>query len=119
MKQLYILFSLILLTSSCDDSDNTLCISGEVVAYDACQGVSVIEVDAQFDIGDSLKHFQKPLGNAIQVPGELTGGRGFFLIRNFRSGDEQPNKDLFCLSIYIPYAIPAYTVIDRSDASCL
>jgi hypothetical protein len=118
MKRLYIFFILVSLAFSCDDSDSARCISGEVIGYDACQGVSVIEVDAQFDIGDSLTYFQKPLANAIKVPGELNAGRGFFLIRNFKSGDEQPNKDIFCLAIYIPIDIPAYTVITRSDASC-
>jgi hypothetical protein len=118
MKRLYILIIVVSLVLSCDDSDRTRCISGEVIGYDPCQGVSVIEVDAQFDIGDSLKHFQKPLANAIKVPGELSAGRGFFLIRNFQSGDEQPNPHVLCLAIYIPIDVPAYTVITRSDASC-
>jgi hypothetical protein len=118
MKRLYIFFIFASLAFSCDDSDSTRCISGEAIGYDACQGVSVIEVDAQFDIGDSLKYFQKSLSNAIKVPGELDAGRGFFLIRNFKSGDEQPNKDIFCLAIYIPFDIPIYTVIERSDEAC-
>jgi hypothetical protein len=117
MKRLYILIILVSLVLSCDDSDSTRCISGEVIGYDPCQGVSVIEVDAQFDIGDSLK-FQKPLANAIKVPGELNAGRGFFLIRDFQSDDAQPNPHVLCLALYIPFDIPAYTVITRSDASC-
>jgi hypothetical protein len=118
MKRLYILIILVSLGLSCDDSDGTRCISGEVIGYDACQGVSVIEVDSQFDVGDSLKYFQRPLGNAIKVPGEFDAGRGFFLIRNFKSGDEQPNNNIFCLTIFIPFDVPAYTVITRSDAGC-
>jgi hypothetical protein len=118
MKRLYIFFLLVSLAFSCDDSDSPRCISGEVIGYDACQGVSVIEVDTQFDIGDSLRYLQRPLGNAIQVPGEFDAGRGFFLIRDFKSGDEQPNKDVFCIAISIRFNVPAYTVITRSDAGC-
>lgn len=118
MKRFYIPLLLVLLAFSCDDSDGRRCVSGEVIGYEACQGGSVIEVDAQFDIGDSLKLFSRELGNAIIVPGELTTGRGYFLIRNFKSGDEQPNPDIFCLAMIIPIEVPQYTVIARSDSNC-
>jgi hypothetical protein len=119
MKRLYILFISALVAFSCDDSDNARCISGEVIGYEACLGASIIEVDAQFDVGDSLNLFNKELVNAIQVPGEFATGRGYFAIRNFRSGDEQPpNLEVFCLAMVIPLEIPLYTVINRSDTGC-
>ncbi len=118
MKRLYIFFILIPLAFACDDSEDSRCISGEVLGYDGCQGVSLINVDEQYDIGDSLTFQQEIYANAIQVPGELTVGRGFFRIRNFKSGDERPDEKFFCLSIYIPFDIPAYTVLSRSDSGC-
>jgi hypothetical protein len=119
MKRLFILFALLPLAFSCDDSDDIRCIAGEVIFYDGCQGVSVIEVDGHWNIGDSLETYQKRLVNAIQVPGKLDLGRGFFRIRDFRSGDEKPADPAFlCLAIYIPYDVPAYTVIARSDLGC-
>lgn len=118
MKRLYILSLLALLAFSCDDSDNARCISGEVIGYEACMGASIIEVDPEFHIGDSLELFSRELGNAIQVPGEFAPGRGYFVIRNFKSGDEQPNLEIFCLSMMIPLEIPTYTVINRSETGC-
>jgi hypothetical protein len=119
MKRLYIFLILLIPAWACDDdSETTQCISGEVIGYAVCHGVSIIEVDPKFSIGDSLRLFNKKMGNAIQVPGEFTTGRGHFIIRNFNSDDARPDPRALCLAIVIPIEVPAYTVINRSDSGC-
>ncbi len=118
-KHLYLFVLLIAITFSCDDTDNTFCISGEVVAYQPCGGYSVIEVDPDRSIGKEIKMGQNTYKNAIQVPGEFTNGRGYFRIREYRESDASlAESDAFCLAIYAPLDIPYYTALDRNDSHC-
>lgn len=121
MRQVIILFAFVILFgASCSDneSDSEFCVYGNVLTYDCCVGISLIDIRGHFPIGRKYTFQDHTYANVIQVPGNYYGsGDHYFRLRKYIQETDHPNGECLCI-ISVPYNLPWYTATASSESGC-
>lgn len=120
LLKLSILFCVPLLAGvGCDKQDLPECVKGNVIGYQSCYNVNVIQIESGSLTGNEIVWNNEEYDNVVQSPGGLfTDSIIYFNYRIFDPEKDEVYGWDYCPAIYAPLTVPTIVITNYSTSNC-